>query len=75
MIRVLLETSDGDGRLVLEVRASSVRRAVEVAEERCASGEVSLVFPIEPEAFFVKGHVPEGELVEVVTHERFGRSG
>lgn len=70
MIRVLVEASDSVGRIVVEVRAGSVRRAIELAEEHCSHDEVSLVFPIEPEAFFVRDAVGGMELVEIVARER-----
>ena len=73
MIRVLVEASDNVSRLVIEVRAGSVRRAVELAGEHCSHDDVSLVFPIEPDAFFVGDGVGGVELVEVVARER--RSG
>lgn len=72
MIRVLVEASDSVGRFVVEVRAGSVCRALELAEEHCSQGEVSLLFPIDPDSFFVKEPVSRAELIEVVTHEPHG---
>lgn len=72
MIRVLVEASDSVSRFVVEVRAGSVCRALELAEEHCSRSEVNLVFPIDPDSFFVKDPVSRTERVEVVTHERRG---
>jgi hypothetical protein len=69
MIRVLVEANDGAGRLVVEVRAGSVRRALELADEYCSRGAVNLVFPIDPDSFFVTDGVSRTELVKIVRHE------
>ena len=70
MIRILVEAGDGVGRFVVEVRAGSVCRALELAGERYPRGGVSLVFPIDPEYFFVKEPVSRAELVEISARER-----
>lgn len=72
MIRVLLEASNGISRLMIAVRAESVRRAVEMAREQYSDGDVDLVLPIDPDTFFVKGPASEVELVEIVTPEGRG---
>ena len=70
MIRVLVEARDSVSRYVVEVRAGSVCRALELAGEHCSQGEVNLLFPIDPESFFVKDPFSRAELVEIVARER-----
>ena len=59
MIEVLVEV--GDARLRAAVRAESIRRAVDVAGSYCPDTDVRVVYPIDPEAFFVRDSaVPAG---------------
>jgi len=55
VIRVLVEVvSGGADRLILSVRAESIRRAVSAAEGLYPGAHVRVTYPIEPETFFVR---------------------
>jgi hypothetical protein len=53
MIRVLIEVGENAARRQVEVMAESIRGALGVAEEHHLGGDARVVFPIEPETFFV----------------------
>jgi hypothetical protein len=53
MIKVSVEVRSGTARFRVSVQAQSIRRALGMVESRYPHGEVRLVFPIEPEGFFV----------------------
>ncbi len=55
MIRVFVEVREGAAPLRVEVRAESISQAVGSIEERHPGRRVQVVFPIDPEAFFVGG--------------------
>ena len=52
MVRVSIDVNDGRSRL--SVRAGSIRRALEVAEEQNPGCALRVVFPLDPETFFVR---------------------
>ena len=52
MVRVSVDVDDGRSRL--SVRAGSIRRALEVAEEQNPGCTLRVVFPLDPETFFVR---------------------
>jgi hypothetical protein len=54
MIRVLVEVGSGTDRFSVAVLAVSIEQAVSIAEAHYPGGEAQVVYPIEPEAFFVK---------------------
>ena len=54
MIKVSVEVRRGTARFRVGVQAESIRRALGVVGGRYPHGEVRLVFPIEPEGFFVR---------------------
>lgn len=54
MVKVSIEVRYGAARFGVRVRASSIRRAVGLAKAFCCADEVAVVFPIEPEGFFVE---------------------
>ena len=54
MIRVLIEVDSGACRFGLEVRAESIVRALSIAEALYPGTDARVVFPIEPEEFFVE---------------------
>ena len=56
MIRVTVEVGDGDLSRRLSITAASIEQALEMAGE----GEARVLFPIEPEAFFVGDLRPQG---------------
>ncbi len=54
MIRVTIEAVNGDLRRRETVQAESILRALEAARGRNPGCEVGVMFPIDPEAFFVR---------------------
>ena len=55
MVKVSVEVRSGTARFRVSVRAQSIRKALGMVGARYPSGEVGVVFPIEPEGFFVDG--------------------
>jgi hypothetical protein len=47
------------------VWAQSIERALSAVKARYPGGEVRVIFPIEPEAFFVDSVVPANEVVRL----------
>lgn len=60
MVRVMIDV-DGAARSRLAVRAESIRRAVEIAGQRNPGCDLKVVFPLDPETFFVREVSPEIE--------------
>jgi hypothetical protein len=54
MVKVSLEVRSGTSRFRVGVQAESVRKALSLVGGRYPRGEARLVFPIEPEGFFVR---------------------
>jgi hypothetical protein len=54
MIKVSVEVRRGTARFRVGVQAESIRRALGVVGSRYPHGEVRLVFPVEPEGFFIR---------------------
>ena len=54
MIRVRIEVDRGATRSTLSVRAESIVRALEVAGEQNPGCGLSVVFPLDPDTFFVR---------------------
>ena len=54
MIRVFVEVRDEAAPLRVEVRAESISQAVGSIEERHPGRTVQVVFPIDPEEFFIE---------------------
>ena len=57
MVRVSIDVDAG--RSTLSVRAGSIRRALEIAEERNPGCALRVVFPLDPETFFVRDDAAE----------------
>ena len=55
MIRVAMEVHDGDARSRATVRAGSIREAVSITRGRYPGRDVRVLFPIDPEDFFIEG--------------------
>jgi hypothetical protein len=53
MIQVTVEIREGALSYRVRVTATSIERALEIAGEEKAGRRVRLVFPIDPEVFFV----------------------
>jgi len=54
VIRVFVEVTGGDAPLRVEMRAESIGQAVAIIEELHPGRTVQVVFPIDPEEFFVE---------------------
>ena len=54
MVEVSVEVRSGTARFRVSVQAQSIRKALGLVGGRYPHGEVRLVFPIEPEGFFVR---------------------
>lgn len=54
MIRTLIEVGDNAATFVVAVRAASIRQAVALAADRYPGSDTRVVFPLDPETFFVK---------------------
>ena len=65
MIRVCIEVDRGAApSTMLFVRAESILRALEVAGEQHPGGALNVVFPLDPDSFFVP-EAPEGVEAEI----------
>jgi hypothetical protein len=70
MVKVSLEVGSGTSRFRVGVQARSIRYALRMVEGRYPQAEVRVLFPIEPEGFFVgEPSAP----TTVVGHERIYR--
>ena len=54
MVRVSIEVDTSAARFALTVRAESIGRALGLAEALYPGADARVVFPIEPEGFFVE---------------------
>jgi hypothetical protein len=60
MIRVRISADSGEAHsTTFYVKAQSIQRALEVAGERNPGCALKVVFPLDPDTFFV-GNAPEG---------------
>jgi len=64
VIRVSVEICGRASRVRAAVWAESIEHALKLARAHYPSGKVNVVFPIEPEAFFVTGIHPRFEAVD-----------
>jgi hypothetical protein len=55
MVKVSVEVRSGTARFRVGVQAESIRKALKVVEARYPTSEVRVIFPIDPEGFFVEG--------------------
>jgi hypothetical protein len=70
MVRVSVEVCSGTVRFRVSVQAKNIRRALGLVGGRYPHGEVRLVFPVEPEGFFVCGpSTPIGVIGDEQVHE------
>jgi hypothetical protein len=55
MVRVCIEVErGGDGTTTLAVKAENILRAVEIAGEQNPGCALNVVFPLDPDTFFVR---------------------
>jgi hypothetical protein len=64
MVRISVEVGQGAVRYRVVVQAESIRRAVQIVEEMNHDNDFRVVFPIEPETFFVKDPTATAGLIE-----------
>jgi hypothetical protein len=65
MIAVSIEVGSGAISLQVAVRAQSIRQALSLAGARYPGSDLRVVFPIQPETFFVEDLAAAAELIEV----------
>jgi hypothetical protein len=70
MVRISMEVRSGASRFRVGVQAQSIRKALSMVGGGYPHGEVKVLFPIDPEDFFV--HEPSAPTV-VVGHEHIYR--
>lgn len=54
MVRITVEVGAGATRHRVAVQAESIRRALKIAEGLNPDGDFKVMFPIDPETFFVR---------------------
>jgi hypothetical protein len=69
VIRVSVEVCSGAARFRAAVWAENIERALRLVTARYPGGEARVIFPIEPEAFFVVGGAPASEVVRLEAPE------
>jgi hypothetical protein len=77
MIRVFVEVTEGVAPLRVEVRAKSIGQAVATIEELHPGSAVEVVFPIDPEKYFVDEPRETGtqqDLSRTLVHDPVGRA-
>ena len=57
MIRISVEVRSGPARFRVMVQAQSIERALEIVARQNPGKECEVVFPIDPEKFFVEDRV------------------
>ena len=68
MVKVCIQVNcGGDSATTLSVMAESLMRALEVAEEQNPGCALNVVFPLDPDTFFVRedSEGAEGEAAEI----------
>ena len=70
MVRVFVEVSSGASRVKLVVQAENIRQALSLAKDRYPGGVPEVIFPIEPETFFVNDRAMAARLFEPETPEK-----
>jgi hypothetical protein len=55
MIRVAMEVREGTALSTATIQAESIREAVSITRRRYPGREVRVMFPIDPEDFFMEG--------------------
>ena len=70
MVKVSVEVRSGAARFRVCVQARSIRSALGLVGARYPRGEFGVVFPIEPEGFFVDGPAAPAGMVETEHREK-----
>lgn len=64
MIRLSIEVHSGSANFRVTAWAEGIEQALSLTEACYPGAEARVVFPVEPEPFFVKGIVPPSGLVQ-----------
>lgn len=64
MIRISVEVTSGTARFRVAVQAQSIRRALEIVEAQNPGRNARVVFPIDPESFFVRASETKTGIIE-----------
>ena len=70
MIRVSMEVREGTALSRATVQAGSIREAVSITRDRYPGRDVQVMFPIDPEYFFVEGLTEGNSLRKLSVGER-----
>ena len=54
MVRILVEVTSGAARFRVTIQAHSIQRALEVVAGQNPGRDVGVVFPIDPQTYFVR---------------------
>jgi hypothetical protein len=57
MIRIVVQVSSGAARFKVSVEAESIERALEIVGRQNPGKDCEVMFPIDPETFFVEDSV------------------
>ena len=61
MVRISVEVRSGAARFRVMVRAETIERALEIAKRHNPGKECAVIFPLDPETFFVGDPTPRVE--------------
>jgi hypothetical protein len=64
MVRVAIEVRSGVARFRVGIQSSSIQRAVNLVQRLYSASDVRVIFPIEPEGFFVEDVLAKEGLIE-----------
>ena len=64
MVRVSIEVRSRAARFRVGIRASNIRRAVSLAKGLYSASDVKVIFPIDPEGFFIEDPFAKQGVVE-----------
>jgi hypothetical protein len=65
VVRVSVEVRNGATRFRVGVQATSIQGAINLAKSYYFAGDVRVIFPIDPESFFVEDAFAKDGLIEV----------
>src|ERR671912_569104 len=66
MVRVAIEVQSGVAHFRVGIQSSSIQRAVSLAQNLYSASNVRVIFPIDPEGFFVEDVLAKEGLIEEV---------
>ena len=64
MVKVWIEVRSGAARFRVGIQESSIQRAVNVVEGLYSASDARVIFPIDPEGFFIEDPFAKEGLVE-----------